>query len=678
MVVNRAAGLALAICVCSVLRPAAASTQSDGLLCEAYDTLSLTPTTGEPSDIALDQHLAYVADGTAGLLILDVSEPTAPAFVGATDTPGTATGLVIENGRAFIADGTGGLQIIDVTNPAMPEIVGTFSTSEPALGLSVVSGVAYLVAGLDGMLTIDVSDPANPALLGTYDTAGTATSVAYARGIAYIADAEGGLVILDVSNPTAPTLLGQSAAAQVHDVIVEGDVAYTATGSGLAVFDVSRPASPALLALSDEIGGGNDITIADNRAYLSGARLAYDIADPEQPAPVGAFSHDGSGAAVRDNLAFIASTRGVLILDITDPPSSAVLGSVHVGTTPEGLAVRGNYAYVADWDDGVVVVDVSNPTAPVRIANVPTGNLAHDLALEGNYVYVADSSAGLAVIDVTEPASPVMVVEPTQFRGTRIAADGDTVAVLSGSRLHMVDVSNPLNPTLLATHIGYGGALRHGKVRIADGYVYVASPGLSIFDLNAPEDPPIAHVDTDAAARTVAVLDGLVCVGTETTMLLFDASNPREPVALGQLELPHRGAESSRIVGDIVYLGLYNGEVWLVDISDRMNPRKLISTERWLSPFAIWEIQIQGDLAYVIGSFTELTVVDISGCDDCLADFDSNDVIDTRDVIAFLNAWATQRGTDCSNNGCSADVTGDGLVDSRDFIAFLNAWNAGC
>lgn len=677
MVANHAAILALAVCVCGVLPPAAASAQSDGLLCEVSDTLSLTPTTGEPSGIALEQHLAYLADGTAGLLILDISEPAAPAFVAARDTPGTATALVIENGLAFVADGDGGLQIIDASNPAMPEIVGSFPTAEPALGLCVASGVAYIAVGLDGMLTIDVSDPANPALLGSYDTAGTATSVACAPGIAYIADADGGLVILDVSNPSSPTLLGQSGAAQVQDVMVQGDLAFAATGSGMAVFDVSEPTAPVLLSQTQEIGGGNDITIADNRAYLSGASLAYDIADPEQPSPVGAFSHAGSGAAVRDTLAYIASTGGLLILDITDPPSSTVLGSVYVGTTPEGLAVRGDYAYVADWDDGVVVVDISNPTAPVRIANVPTGNLAHDLALEGDYVYVADSSAGLAVIDVTEPSSPVMVVEPTQFRGTRIAADGDTVAVLSGSRLHLVDVSNPLSPTLLATHMGYGGPLRHGKVRIMDGYVYVASPGLSIFDLNAPEDPPIAHIDTDAAATTVEVLKGLVCVGTEAAMLLFDASDPREPVALGQLALPHRGAESSRIVGDIVYLGLFNGEVWLVDISDRMNPRKLISTERWLSPYAIWEIQIQSDLAYVIGSFTELAIVDVSDCDDCPADFDSNDLVDSRDIIAFLNAWAAQRGTDCSG-GCSADFTGDGLVDSRDFIAFLNAWNAGC
>ncbi|QKK07743.1 MAG: hypothetical protein HND58_05860 [Planctomycetota bacterium] len=677
MVANHAAILTLAVCVCGVLPPAAASAQSDGLLCEVSDTLSLTPTTGEPSGIALEQHLAYLADGTAGLLIIDISEPAAPAFVAARDTPGTATALVIENGLVFVADGDGGLQIIDVSNPAMPEIVGSFPTAEPALGLCVASGVAYIAVGLDGMLTIDVSDPANPVLLGSYDTAGTATSVACAQGIAYIADADGGLVILDVSNPSSPTLLGQSGAAQVQDVMVQGDLAFAATGSGMAVFDVREPTAPVLLNHTQEIGGGNDITIADNRAYLSGASLAYDIADPEQPSPVGAFSHAGSGAAVRDNLAYIASTDGLLILDITDPPSSTVLGSVYVGTTPEGLAVRGDYAYVADWDDGVVVVDISNPTAPVRIANVPTGNLAHDLALEGNYVYVADPSAGLAVIDVSEPSSPVMVVDPTQFRGTRIDVDGDMACILSSSRLYMVDISNPLEPTLLAQHSGFGAGRRHGKVQIVDGYAFVAGPGLSVFDLSDPEAPPIAQVETDAAATTVEVVDGLACVGTHLSLTLFDVTEPDQPTELGQLVLPLGGAESSHIIGDILHVGLFNGEVWLVDISDPANPHRLISTDRWLSLGGIWDIQIQDDLAFIIDSFTGLIIMNVSDCDDCPADFDSNDLVDSRDIIAFLNAWAAQRGTDCSG-GCSADFTGDGLVDSRDFIAFLNAWNAGC
>lgn len=54
----------------------------------------------------------------------------------------------------------------------------------------------------------------------------------------------------------------------------------------------------------------------------------------------------------------------------------------------------------------------------------------------------------------------------------------------------------------------------------------------------------------------------------------------------------------------------------------------------------------------------------------CAADFDTNGAADTRDLIAFLNAWtAADPAADCDANGA---------VDTRDMICFLNAWNEGC
>ncbi|HZW08742.1 MAG TPA: GC-type dockerin domain-anchored protein [Phycisphaerales bacterium] len=54
----------------------------------------------------------------------------------------------------------------------------------------------------------------------------------------------------------------------------------------------------------------------------------------------------------------------------------------------------------------------------------------------------------------------------------------------------------------------------------------------------------------------------------------------------------------------------------------------------------------------------------------CVADFNGDGSVDTRDVLAFLNAW---------NAGDSgSDINGDGVVDTRDVLAFLNLWNAGC
>ena len=63
-------------------------------------------------------------------------------------------------------------------------------------------------------------------------------------------------------------------------------------------------------------------------------------------------------------------------------------------------------------------------------------------------------------------------------------------------------------------------------------------------------------------------------------------------------------------------------------------------------------------------------VQDFACVDGCGADFDGNGIVDTRDFIVFLAAWAA--------GDWLADFNADGEVDTRDFIAFLGAWAAGC
>jgi len=52
-----------------------------------------------------------------------------------------------------------------------------------------------------------------------------------------------------------------------------------------------------------------------------------------------------------------------------------------------------------------------------------------------------------------------------------------------------------------------------------------------------------------------------------------------------------------------------------------------------------------------------------------LADITLDGIVDTRDLLAYLNLWSADDPT--------ADVNGDGVVDTRDFLFFLNLFNDG-
>jgi hypothetical protein len=73
-------------------------------------------------------------------------------------------------------------------------------------------------------------------------------------------------------------------------------------------------------------------------------------------------------------------------------------------------------------------------------------------------------------------------------------------------------------------------------------------------------------------------------------------------------------------------------------------------------------------LHYVAGEYSTMQGWFESGS--CIADFNGDGAVDTRDVLAFLNAW--------NAGDARSDIDGDGVIDTRDVLAFLNLWNAGC
>jgi len=73
-----------------------------------------------------------------------------------------------------------------------------------------------------------------------------------------------------------------------------------------------------------------------------------------------------------------------------------------------------------------------------------------------------------------------------------------------------------------------------------------------------------------------------------------------------------------------------------------------------------------GTAANITG-WDNMAITAVSGC---YADFNGDGVVDTRDVLAFLNAW--------NGGDPSSDCDGNGVIDTRDVLCFLNLWNAGC
>ena len=107
---------------------------------------------------------------TVRLVALDLD----PVWVGGSGTIGFSRGVAVSGNYAYVAAETAGLQVIDLSNPANPQRVGGYDSSGIALGVAVSGTYAYLADANNGLQVIDVSNPANPQGVGGYDTSGLA------------------------------------------------------------------------------------------------------------------------------------------------------------------------------------------------------------------------------------------------------------------------------------------------------------------------------------------------------------------------------------------------------------------------------------------------------------------------------------------------------------------------
>jgi len=119
----------------------------------------LVVTPDDATDVTLDRDIAYVAIDEAGVMLVDVSDPSNLRVLATTDTPGAASGAAIDASLAFVADGEAGLTIIDVRPcrsvacaadltddarvgpPDLARLLGAWGRSDPSLDFDLSGAV---------------------------------------------------------------------------------------------------------------------------------------------------------------------------------------------------------------------------------------------------------------------------------------------------------------------------------------------------------------------------------------------------------------------------------------------------------------------------------------------------------------------------------------------------------
>jgi hypothetical protein len=384
-------------------------------------------------DLAVAGSTAYLTDSSAGLHVIDVSNPATPLQIGALGGPANA---VKAFGSHLLLGRGASLEVVDVENPAAPVVVGTVALPAAVDDIAFAGDTALLAIRDAGLVTLDVSDPRTPQVVATSRATNQALDVALSGTLAHVADGAFGLKVMDVSDPLVPQLVGQvDTPGSAVAVTLSGSIAWVAdSAAGARAIDVQDPAQPALLGGYDTQGSAVEIAVAGGRAYVAdGAAglVVLDVTQPSAPAFLGKLAFPcvnafATSLFVSGSLVYATDTYyGLRIVDVSNPASPVLLSTTDTYSYANDVVVRGQIAYVVDFSKRVYAIDVGNPVAPIVLWSGPQNSSAHKVVLDGNRLFLSQSQGGyLESYDISVPGTPALqhsVWAPTGGAGMAVA-----------------------------------------------------------------------------------------------------------------------------------------------------------------------------------------------------------------------------------------------------------------
>ncbi len=238
------------------------------------------------------------------------------------------------------------------------------------------------------------------------------------------------------------------------------------------VVDVDNPARPRVVGTHAAITGlVSSIAVNGGEAYLASTEglLVLDIADPANPSPVGQFlSEPLRGVAVQGDLAVVVGYDRAYIVDISDPSNPRELSRFEASVAQPVLL--GDIALLGGMRPVLSIMDIGDPERPSELGrwDPPPGGWGDGV--------VVDAGEGLAYVGRTVGYEWLI---PTP--GPTVTPGGPTCTPTCAATrppdqgwLHTVGVSTPAAPREIGrAMVGYDECISSLAIDVDRGHAYV-------------------------------------------------------------------------------------------------------------------------------------------------------------------------------------------------------------
>ncbi|MDP8206975.1 MAG: T9SS type A sorting domain-containing protein [Candidatus Electryonea clarkiae] len=554
-----------------------------------------------------------------------------------------ASEIEIAGNYAYVASGSSGLRVLDLSSPASPEEIGSLEFDHPVHDVEIYNDYAFLACGYPGVVIVDISDPDSPIAIDTLSETDTlsihCTILELTRSYLYVFTDDGengdGLVIYDVNEPSDPEVLAYRGDIPNPEFITinEPNIYLVCGSSYTYVYDISNPANP---------------------SYVTHI----------MPAPTGSNQAHTAAAATGDYVYILGwnypsqEHSWMRVWDISNPeePDSIAL-LLTVGL--DDIQIHGDYAFATggfrrDIPRVLKVLELSNPANPHYIGYYDTPGKASNFAVSDSLLYLNDGYAGLSIYNISDQRN--LHLESSFERIGNIKGmwrDDDELFVHDESRgILFLDIEVPTSPTDTDPYQLFGGfneIVRESDLLLATGHILDPYTGgqLMIFDMSDPEEITYeSSYDLDRLDCELAAKDQYAYVAQPLhhynfQLLVLDLEEPSTPRLINTLTFDHDGLSTIMTDGDLLYL-LGNTSIEILDISDAGEPESLSRLE--ISPNVnLVDGYVRGEnlyLLYTLGVSDDagIRVIDLSNL---------GRPVQTKNYIFDNLHWAV----DCSGDG---------------------------
>ncbi len=257
--------------------------------------------------------------------------------------------------------------------------------------------------------------------------------------------------------------------------------------------------------------------------------------------------------------------------------------------------------------------------------------MPNNLDVKDNYVYMQDNidwTPTFTVIDVSDPDAP-------QFTGDYPAAAKDIYAedsfvyILDGDVLKILDLQDPVNPSLEGSLTLSGNALR---ICVDNGYAFIAGDGaysLWIVDISDTSSPQLITTITTVCnyARDMVVQENLLYLVCDQHFQIVDITNINTPEIICTYD-DVTGATGICVIGDYLYIAGY--DLMKFDISD---PEAPLYLESYPIPGCCYNVAVQDNYLFVTTDsafliFQDEDLLPVGNIDGTVTDFYSGEPIE--------------------------------------------------